>query len=125
MDRLRQDLRFALRRLARQPVFSAVAVAARSREVGIRMSLGADPGSVIRTPTGEGLRLIAAGIGAGLPLAVFGARLAAGLLYGAEPTDPLVFAAGALALGAVALVAAWLPARRASRIEPIRALRAE
>lgn len=101
------------------------AVVARRREVGIRLSLGADPGRVVRMLTGDGLRLVAVGALLGLALAIPAARLVADLLFGVAPTDPLVLVAAPLVLCAVALPAAWLPARKAARIDPVRALKEE
>lgn len=101
------------------------AVATRSREVGIRMSLGADPRSVVRLLMSGGMKLVAVGGIIGLVLSVLSAQLLGGLLYGIKASDPIVFGLVPVVLGAVALLAAWIPARRASSINPVRALRAE
>lgn len=100
-------------------------VAQRTREVGIRLSLGADQGMAVRLLLWGGLRLVMIGAAAGLLLALIVGRLLEGLLFGVAALDPLTFAAVPLVLGAVALLAAWVPARRAGRVSPIAALRAE
>lgn len=101
------------------------AVAQRRREVGIRMSLGADGTAVVRLLTGSGLRLVALGCALGLGASLLLARALGGLLFGVAAWDPVAFAAGPGLLLAIAAVAAWLPARRASRVDPVSALRAE
>jgi predicted permease len=101
------------------------AVSQRSREVGIRLSLGADGGSVTRLLLWSGLRLVVIGAAVGLVLAFVLARLLEGLLLGVAALDPLTFAAVPVVLMAVAVLAAWVPARRAGRADPIAALRAE
>ena len=97
----------------------------RTRELGLRVALGADRGDVIRLVVGEGFRLTLAGIALGLAAALAASRLVAGLLYGSA-TDSVTFAADppAILAGAV-LVASYVPARRATRIEPTAALRTE
>ncbi len=100
-------------------------VAQRTREVGIRMALGATAAAIRQLMLGQGLRLAAIGLGAGLLAAVGLARLMANLLYGVEPYDPLSLTAVALLLIAIGLVASWLPAHRATRVNPTEALRAE
>ena len=100
-------------------------VAQRRREVGIRMTLGADRTAVLRLLLGQGLRLVAFGIVAGLLAALLLARLLGTLLYGVPPLDPLTFIAVPLVLLAVATIAAWLPAHRALRTDPAVALRAD
>ena len=101
------------------------AVSKRTREIGVRMALGADPRSVLRLVVGQGMAVAFAGAGLGLVGAFLLTRLMASLLYGVRPGDPLTFAAVAAALLLVALAASWIPARRAARIDPMRALRAE
>ena len=98
-------------------------VARRRMEIGIRMALGADRGTVIRMVVGDAGRLLAIGLTAGLALAVLGGKSARALLYGLEPWDPATLALSAAGLGAVALLASWLPAYRASRVSPTAALR--
>ena len=100
-------------------------VAQRVPELGIRMALGATRGDVLRLVVGEGVRLAALGVALGSAAALLGSRLLSSLLYGVPGTDAATYAAVALgALGAAA-VASWLPARRATSIEPVRVLRAE
>ncbi len=101
------------------------AAARRVREVGIRMSLGAERGDVVRLVMRGGLRLVVAGAAVGLVLALVGARLVRGFLFGVRPLDPATFLAVPAILLAVAVLAAWLPARRAARVDPVRALRSE
>jgi ABC-type antimicrobial peptide transport system permease subunit len=101
------------------------AVASRSREVGIRMSLGADVRSVVRMLMGDGLRLAAIGAAAGLVLAFVLSQGLRSLLFGVPALDPVTFLGVPAVLLAAALVAAWLPARRAGRVQPVRALRQE
>lgn len=103
----------------------AYAVSRRRREFGIRMALGAQYGNVLRLILREGLRLAAMGLVAGLLGALAVVRVMRDLLYGVAPTDPVTFAAIAFLLGAVALVACWVPARRAARVDPMEALRNE
>jgi predicted permease len=100
-------------------------VTRRKSEIGVRMALGATPGRVARPILREALLLAGAGVGAGLPAALALVQLIKSQLYGVAPFDPLSFAAAALALVLVALLAAWLPARQASRVNPLEALRAE
>ena len=101
------------------------AVARRTGELGIRMALGATPRGVRWMVLREALLLVLIGVAAGLPLAVAAARLAAGLLFGLSPTDPATLTAAALVMLGVAGLAAYLPARRASRVDPAVALRQE
>jgi predicted permease len=103
----------------------AYAVAQRGRELGIRQALGAAPGAVVRMVLAEGFRLAALGVTAGLVLAFLGTRLLRSFLFGVEPADPLTYGLVALALAAITLASAWIPARRASRVRPADALRGE
>jgi predicted permease len=103
----------------------AYSVAQRTRELGIRMALGAQRSDVLRMVIGEGMVLGAAGVVIGLGGALALRRLPAGLLYGVTPTDPGTFVVVAIVLGATTLLASYLPASRASRINPAGVLGAE
>jgi putative ABC transport system permease protein len=103
----------------------AYAVAQRGREFGIRQALGASPADVVRMVLSEGVRLAVFGVTAGLILAAFGTRLLRSFLFGVDSADPLTYGAVALTLAAIALAAAWIPARRATRVRPADALRGE
>jgi predicted permease len=103
----------------------AYAVTERRREIGVRMALGADRRQVLRLVLGHALRIVVVGLGVGLAGAAAVTRVLQTFLFGVTPTDPLVFTAVTLLLLAVGLMAAWLPARRATRIDPWAALRAE
>lgn len=100
-------------------------VARRTREIGIRMALGATHRDVVRLVLREGSRLTAAGVAVGLALAYGAGRLVSSLLYQVSPTDPLIFGVAPLLLAASALLAAYVPARRATRVAPVTALRTE
>ena len=97
----------------------------RHREIGIRMALGAQRQDVMRFVLGRGARLAFLGIVLGLGAAGGVARLMAGFLYGISAADPLTFVAVPLILLAVAIAAAWIPAQRAVRVDPMVALRHE
>ena len=97
----------------------------RRHEIGIRLALGAERSDVLRLVLGQGLRLAAIGTGAGLAAAFAGTRLMSNLLYGVKPDDPLAFAASSLITILVALTASYVPALRATRVEPNAALRYE
>jgi ABC-type antimicrobial peptide transport system permease subunit len=101
----------------------AYSVQQRTQEIAIRIALGAGASHVRNMVLFEGMRLAAAGIAIGIAAAFALTRLLAGFLFGVNPRDPLVFAAVPLLLSAVALSAVWLPARRATRTDPARALR--
>ena len=100
-------------------------MAQRRAEIGVRLALGAAPGTIVRFVTAAALRSVALGIAIGLA----GAWAAAGVLrrvvFGVSPTDPVIYAGAALLLTAIAAVAVYVPARRATRIDPLTTLRAE
>ena len=103
----------------------AYGVARRTHEIGIRMSLGASRTAVVWMVVRGSLAMVACGIAIGLPLCFWMSKLAASLLFGVRPNDPATIAATIGVLAAVAVLAAWLPARRASRVNPVIALRWE
>lgn len=100
-------------------------VAQRSREIGIRLALGANAGNVLRLVVGHGMSLTLAGIGIGLTVSLLLARVLNNLLYGVAPRDPLTFVAVPMVLLAVALAACAVPAWRATRVDPVRAMKGE
>jgi predicted permease len=100
-------------------------VTARTREIGIRMAMGAQRADVFRLVIGQGALVTLAGIGAGLILSSIAARLLASLLYGVSATDAATWAAAVAVWLIIAPVACWIPARRAMRVEPLVALREE
>jgi putative ABC transport system permease protein len=100
-------------------------VAQRRHELGIPIALGARPGNVLRLIVGQGLRLTLFGVGLGLVVALGLTRLISGLLFGVSATDPVTFAGVAVMLVFVALLACWIPARPATRVDPLAALRNE
>jgi ABC-type antimicrobial peptide transport system permease subunit len=100
-------------------------VGERTHEIGIRLALGAERSNILRMVLGQGLGLAIAGAAVGLVGAVIVSHLMAGLLYGVRPTDPLTFGGVALLLMGVALLACYMPARRAIRVDPLVALRHE
>ena len=103
----------------------AYAAAQRTREIGIRIALGAQTGAVRRLFLRHGLLLTGAGIALGVAMSLALTRVMSALLFGVGPMDPVTYLAVAAGLAAVALLATWLPARRASRVDPILALRAD
>ena len=103
----------------------AYTVSQRRREIGVRLALGAQRGSVYKLVLGEAGRLAAIGIGLGLVCSVVGATMMRTLLFDTPPWDAATLAAVAVVLGASALLAAYTPARRAAAVDPVEALRAE
>ena len=103
----------------------AYMVARRQNEIGVRMALGADRGNVVRLVLREALLLLGVGLAVGTGLALWAGQAATKLLFGQAPNDPATFAAAAVLLGAVAVTAGFVPARRASRMDPMEALRVE
>jgi len=103
----------------------AYSVARRTREIGIRMALGAQAGAVLRMIMGEGSIMLVSGVAIGLLLAIATAKILSGILYGVGAFDPIAFTVAPLVLITAALIATWLPARRATRVDPVQALRAE
>jgi predicted permease len=103
----------------------AFAVSRRTREIGLRIALGATPKQVQQQMATGGIRLAVGGLAFGLPAAWLATRTLEGILAGTSPTDPVVFTGAAIVLALVALLASWLPARRAARVDPLEALRQE
>lgn len=101
----------------------AYLVGQRSREIGVRRALGATSGSIARLVLGEGLRFVGIGVLVGLVATTFTTRFLGKLLYGLSPNDPVTLGLGALTLLGVAGLAAWIPARRALRVDPVVTLR--
>lgn len=103
----------------------AYTVSQRTHEIGIRMALGAQREDVLKQVLREGAQLAALGLALGLVGSLAAARLIATLLFGVKPTDPLTFAAVAVVRASVALAACYIPALRATRVDPLSALRYE
>ena len=108
-------------------VYSVVSYAAaqRTHEIGIRMALGANPRDILNMVLRQSIGIVAVGIAIGLAAAFAGTRAIANLIVGIKPTDPLTFVTVILLLAAIALAACWIPARRATRVSPLTALRYE
>jgi putative ABC transport system permease protein len=100
-------------------------VAQRAQEIGVRMALGAQRSDVLRLVLGEGARMAAIGVAIGIGASLAITRLMSSLFFGISATDPLTFAGVAILLSLVALAASYIPARRAMRVDPVRALRYE
>jgi putative ABC transport system permease protein len=103
----------------------AYSIAERTQEIGIRMALGAQRPDILKLILGQGMKLVLAGIALGLSGALALMRLIESLLFGVSPTDPLTFAGAAIFLCVVAALACWIPARRATAVDPLIALRQE
>ena len=103
----------------------AYSVVQRTRDIGIRMALGACPRDVLAMTVGEGCRLAMAGLAAGIMAALVATRLMRSLVFEVSTNDPLTFAVTGSMLAAIALIASYVPARRATRIDPMIALRYE
>ena|SRR5260370_42280708 len=132
---------YALRLLRKSPVFTSVAalllaamglyaivwysVSLRTGEIGIRMALGADASAVLKLIVGQVLRLVLIGIAVGVAASGVASRVIASLLFETDANDPLTFAVVSLLFAAIGIAAAYLPARRAMRVDPLTALRAE
>jgi putative ABC transport system permease protein len=103
----------------------AYSVTMRKQEMGIRVALGARPADILRLVVGQGMRMTLIGVALGVVVSLMLTRLLSSLLFGVHATDPLVFSTAALALAATAFVACYIPARRATRVDPIVVLRYE
>ena len=103
----------------------AFSVARRTQEIGVRMALGAQRSDVLRMIVGEGARLAVVGLAIGIAVSFAITRLLSSLLFGVSATDPITFAGVAVLLSFVALLASYIPARRAMRLDPNNALRYE
>jgi putative ABC transport system permease protein len=103
----------------------AYSVTQRSRELGVRVALGATPADLARLVVGQGLALTLVGVAIGLAGAFALTRLMESLIYGVTATDPLTFALVGVGLTAIAMLASYIPARRAAHADPVEALRAE
>ena len=112
-----RDIRFGVRHLAKSPGFTSIAV--------LSLALGAQVGGIFKLVVGQGLKLTTLGLGVGLTCAVAGTRLMSGLLYGVSALDVVTFAGVSSLLALVAALACYIPARRATKVDPIVALRRE
>ena len=101
------------------------AVSRRTHEIGVRVALGATPGTVVRLVIGQGMRVVGAGVVVGVIGALLVTRLMTNVVYGVRVTDPITYVGVATLLSVVALVASYIPARRATRIDPLVAMRTD
>jgi ABC-type antimicrobial peptide transport system permease subunit len=108
-------------------VYSVVSYAAaqRTHEIGIRMALGAEPRDIMRMVLRQSIAIVALGLAIGVAAAFAGTRAIGNLIVGIKPTDPVTFVSVIVLLSGIALVACWIPARRATRVSPLTALRYE
>ena len=145
MRSMMRDVRYAVRQWRRAPGFAltvlavlalmiasvglygllSFAVAQRTREIGIRMALGAQKGSILSLVLRRAVLLVALGLAIGASLAWFATRFAGSYIYGVRPHDAITFTAVTFVLASFSFLAAWLPARRAAAVDPILALRSE
>jgi putative ABC transport system permease protein len=103
----------------------AYSVAQRTREIGLRVALGAGRRAVLRLVLGQGLRLVGLGVALGVAGGAAVSRLLSSMLFGLSPFDPLAYVSVSLFLIVVALLACWIPARRATKVDPMIALKHE
>jgi putative ABC transport system permease protein len=99
------------------------AAAQRTHEIGIRMALGAEPRDILKMVSRQSIAIVALGLAIGLAAAFAGTRAIANLIVGIKPTDSITFVSVIVLLSVIALVACWIPARRATRVSPLTALR--
>lgn len=113
--------------LAMAGVYGVLAyrVSRRTNEIGLRMALGASPASILRLILREGLVFAGVGVGLGLAGALVATRLVTSMLFEVKPDDPVIYIGAAVLLGVVALLASWIPAHQAARVDPMVALRHE
>jgi putative ABC transport system permease protein len=100
-------------------------VSQQTREIGVRMAMGAQSGRILRLVVGQGMRLAIAGLTLGILIALAATRVLSSLLFGVSAQDPLIFGSVSLVLAAAAILACYIPARRATRVDPLVALRYE
>jgi ABC-type antimicrobial peptide transport system permease subunit len=103
----------------------AYSVSRRTREIGLRVALGARRDGIVRLVVGQGMRPALIGLAVGLGVALLGGRVMEAVLFGVQPRDPVILGGTALLLAVVTLAAAALPAYRAAKVDPIKALQAE